>query len=189
MHARSGIRLIGRVSVALLGLTALVAAALLADLLRATGRHLFYPSGWVLAVLLVAVWYTTRLTARSLSRWSLSGKVARRVHATVLGACTLLFALHSDFGWPDGLLEMVMWVLFVIALVAGLLGLHYSRSPDGSQASGSPELMQDRSFRRQRAMMMISVPAVTALVPLGLLHGVLCHAHGFLSYISGVAKP
>lgn len=60
------------------------------------------------------------LPALPLSTWL-------QAHIYVGCLCALLFLLHTDFVMPNGTLESVLWLLFVVMVASGVVGLLLSR--------------------------------------------------------------
>lgn len=78
--------------------------------------------GWVLAAGMAVQLYFHVATARS----SLSPKAAvrwRKFH--VLTGCLLIpvFALHTNFGLPDTIMEWALWICFALISSSGVLGI------------------------------------------------------------------
>lgn len=62
-----------------------------------------------------------------------------------------VFALHTGLRWPDGLLEIVLWLLFVLVALSGVLGIGLSRLAPGRLTVRGQEVIYERipMFRRQ----------------------------------------
>ena len=50
-----------------------------------------------------------------------------QVHIYVGFVCLLLFLLHTDFALPNGLFEIILWMLYMTMTVSGVVGVFLSR--------------------------------------------------------------
>ncbi len=72
-----------------------------------------------------------------------------QMHIYVGGLCSLLFLLHSEFVLPNGTFETILWLLFVVVVVSGFLGLLLSRIlPPRMDARGERVIFERIPFLR-----------------------------------------
>ena len=82
--------------------------------------------GWLLATgMLVLTLYNLRKKFPALPL--LSAATWLKIHVHVGTMCALLFLIHTEFRFPNGVLEAVIWIVFVLVIVTGAIGLFLSR--------------------------------------------------------------
>jgi hypothetical protein len=67
-----------------------------------------------------------------------------QIHIYVGVLCGLLFLLHTDFAWPNGAFETVLWLMFVIVVVSGLIGVALSRALPPRLDARGPRVLFER---------------------------------------------
>ena len=107
------------------GVTGICAGALVALIFfYATSlRDPAFLDGWLLAVgMLILTFYNLR---KKLPIFPLlSAATWLKIHIHVGTLCALLFLIHTEFRFPDGGLETVIWVVFVLVVASGVVGLY-----------------------------------------------------------------
>jgi hypothetical protein len=89
-------------------------------------RDAAFLDGWLLAVgMLVLTLYNLRKKMPALPL--LSAATWLQIHVHVGTLCAVLFLIHTEFRLPNGLLETVMWIVFVLVVASGAIGLFLSR--------------------------------------------------------------
>ena len=109
-------------------IAALVAAALFASnhFYDISLRDAAFLNGWMLLVGLAFLsLFNARKKIHVLPVMSMSTWLQIHVYMGLL--CIFLFALHTEFSLPNGILEALLWLLFVVAVASGLTGLTLSR--------------------------------------------------------------
>jgi hypothetical protein len=85
-----------------------------------------YLDGWLLAIgMLVLTLYNLRKKLPAFPLFSASAWLRIHTHVGIL--CAILFLIHSNFRLPDGMLEMAIWITFVMVVLSGVIGLFLSR--------------------------------------------------------------
>jgi len=106
-----------------------IGSALAVSLIFFYGTSLRDPAfldGWLLAVgMLVLTLYNLRKKMPAVPLLSASAWLQIHVHVGIL--CALLFLIHTEFRLPNGMLEMLIWIVFVLVIVSGGIGLFLSR--------------------------------------------------------------
>lgn len=124
---------------------------------EASLRNTSYAGGWALMALLAVL---------ALALWRGDGRGQGLLSMVVLA----LFIEHMGFGLPEGGFEILLAVMFVVYMIAGMLGRH--RPPE---AKGAPL----PAWRRVQASL------TWGLLGFAFVHGVLMHAHGLLAWWLG----
>ena len=103
-------------------------------------RHL---DGWILAAgCLAQLSFSMR---RKLPLLPL-GRVASWMQAHLYIGYFLIatFALHTQFEWPDGILETALWILFFILTLSGVVGAYLTRTmPSQMPSTGAHTQLED----------------------------------------------
>lgn len=111
-----------------IGLTS-VGGTLIVVLIYFYGTSLRDPAfldGWLLASgMLVLTLYNLRKKMPALPL--LSAATWLQIHVHVGTMCAVLFLIHTEFRLPNGVLESVIWTVFVLVVVSGGIGLFLSR--------------------------------------------------------------
>ncbi len=90
------------------------------------GRSVFL-SGWLmLALLVVLLLYNGRKKLPMLRLGTSAAWLQWHVYLGLLGL--VLFLVHVDFTWPNGILELLLASLFVLVSLSGVFGLWLSRT-------------------------------------------------------------
>ncbi len=84
-------------------------------------------TGWSLIVL-VFVLGAYRVLKRLVMVPGLRARQMFQLHVFLGLTALWLFVLHTGFRWPSGVLETLLWWLFVVVSVSGLIGLQMTRS-------------------------------------------------------------
>lgn len=146
------------------GPLALLAVAVLVawnvhDRLTLSGRTAYHLTGWIAFGLIVATWV---LASRDTAAPAVGP--SRLVWAAVLLGGAVL--VHTGLRGPDGWLEIGLCVLVLASCVVGFA-------------------MDGRQPRRVATRQGIQVPLLAGVLGAALIHGVLCHAHGYLAALTG----
>ena len=108
--------------------TTLVAAAIVvayANVFPLYPRHP-YLSGWLLfLVMLFLTFFNLRKKVPFLRLGTTSFWLQLHVYIGILSG--VLFLVHSNFSWPHGLLNQILFVCFTIVFLTGIVGLWISR--------------------------------------------------------------
>ncbi len=93
-------------------------------------------------------------------------------------ATAALFALHLEFRAPNGWLESALAAMFVALVASGLAGVLLQLGLRGGAIDA-----EETGPLLVRRWLFVHVPLSASVLSLGLLHGVLVHAHGFLAHL------
>jgi len=106
-------------------------------------RDAAFLNGWMLLTAMVFLsLFNVRKKIHVLPVISLSVWLQAHIYMGCLAA--LLFGLHTDFELPNGLLETVLWLLFMAMVGSGLLGLLLSRLLPRRISSGGERVIFER---------------------------------------------
>lgn len=183
------------------GLTA-VSAALVIALIFFYDTSLRDPAffdGWLLAVgMVILTLFNLRKKMPALPLLSASTWLQFHVHLGTL--CALLFLIHTEFRLPNGVLETVIWIVFVLIIVSGGIGLFVSRQfPARLNARGERVIFERIPGLQAKLATEARDLAIRAAQESGSratadyydtrLHAYLVHARNFWSHLIGSDAP
>ena len=162
-------------------------------------RDAAFLNGWMLLAAMVFLsLFNIRKKIHVLPLIPLSAWLQAHIYMGCLAA--LLFGLHTDFELPNGLLETVLWLLFIGMVGSGVVGLLLSRLLPRRISSGGERAIFERiptlraQLRHRVAdLAMLSVRETRSSVISDFyaeeLAGYLQHPRNFLRHLIGSTRP
>lgn len=89
-------------------------------------RDANYFTGWLLLSITILLWlFNVRKAITVLPLLRVSVWTQLHIYLGILSG--FIFLLHTEFRWPNGIFEIFLWIIYVGALLSGVIGLGLER--------------------------------------------------------------